>query len=236
MSIVSSTLVKKRNRQIAIIGAFSALIILMGIPGLHLGYIQINPTTSLTIMHIPVALAAILAGLPGALVTGTIFGLTSLVNAAANPSGILDPLFVNPLISVLPRIIFGLICWILFKVLDFIPHFPKTVSAAVTVFTGTICHTAMVIGALFLFASAKVSEAMSGDGYLMVLGSLIPGAMMEAVAATIVCSATVVAIFATSKAKPKFLKLQKAYGTDENVDAENQKRETSEKESPSDEQ
>ena len=77
MSIITSSVIKNRNRQIAIIGAFSALIILMGIPGLHLGYIQLNPATSLTIMHIPVILSAILAGLPGALVTGTVFGLTS---------------------------------------------------------------------------------------------------------------------------------------------------------------
>src|SRR5574344_47368 len=85
MDIKSTSFIASRNRRIAITGAFSALIILMGIPGLHLGYIQISPTASLTIMHIPVVLTAILSGLPGAIVTGIVFGLTSLVNASANP-------------------------------------------------------------------------------------------------------------------------------------------------------
>lgn len=206
MSIVNSSVVRTKNRQIAIIGAFSALIILMGIPGLHLGYIQINPTTSLTIMHIPVALAAILAGLPGGLICGAVFGITSLVNAAANPSGILDPLFVNPLISVLPRMLFGAICWIFFKLLDFIPHFPKTVNAAVTAFIGSVCHTLMVIGSLFVFAASKTAEAMSGAGYLAVIAMLLPNSLMEALAATIVCAAVTAAIFISEKAKPKLFK------------------------------
>ena len=204
MSIITSSVIRNRNRQIAIIGAFSALIILMGIPGLHLGYIQLNPATSLTIMHIPVILSAILAGLPGALVTGTVFGLTSLVNAAANPSGVLDPLFVNPLISVLPRILFGTFCWILFKLIDLIPHLPKSINSAVT-----LCHTTLVIGSLFVFASSKTAEAMEGAGFIAVMTVILPGAIMEAAAASSVCSAVISAIFVTSVSKSKFSRLEK---------------------------
>ncbi len=229
MSIISSSVIKNRNRQIAIIGAFSALIILMGIPGLHLGYIQLNPATSLTIMHIPVILSAILAGLPGALVTGTVFGLTSLVNAAANPSGVLDPLFVNPLISVLPRILFGTFCWILFKLIDFIPHLPKSINSAVTAFLGTLCHTTLVIGSLFVFASSKTAEAMEGAGFIAVMTVILPGAIMEAVAAIIVCSAVISAIFVTSVSKSKFSRLEKdnLRSTENNNSEANDKKEAS---------
>ena len=227
MSIITSSVIKNRNRQIAIIGAFSALIILMGIPGLHLGYIQLNPATSLTIMHIPVILSAILAGLPGALVTGTVFGITSLVNAAANPSGVLDPLFVNPLISVLPRIVFGAFCWILFKLIDFIPHFPKSVNGAVTAFLGTLCHTCAVIGSLFVFAASQTATAMNGAGFIAVMTIILPGAMMEAAAATIVCSAVISAIFVTSVAKPKLFRMEKS-----NLQEENSNNGTENKDSP----
>ena len=126
MKLNSISLVASKNRRIAITGAFSALIILMGIPGLHLGYIQLSPAASLTIMHIPVILAAVLAGLPGGIVTGLVFGLTSLVNAAANPSGLLDPLFVNPFCSVLPRMLFGAVAWGVFRLLSMVSVFPKT--------------------------------------------------------------------------------------------------------------
>lgn len=200
---ITSSVVSSKNKRLAITGAFSALVILMGIPGLHLGYISISPAISLTIIHIPVLLAAILAGLPGGLVTGLVFGLTSLVNAAASPSGGLDPLFVNPLCSVLPRMLFGAIAWFLFAVLNFIPKMPKTVSAAVTAFVASLCHTVLVIGSMYVFLNAKMLDAMGGDGFIVLMGLLIPGATLEAIAAVIVCTAVVGTIFVSSKRTAK---------------------------------
>ena len=58
----------RKNVKLAVTGALSAVIILMGIPGIHLGYIQISPAVSLTLMHVPVILAAIFAEGTGAVV------------------------------------------------------------------------------------------------------------------------------------------------------------------------
>ena len=199
----SISLVASKNRRIAITGAFSALIILMGIPGLHLGYIQLSPAASLTIMHIPVILAAVLAGLPGGIVTGLVFGLTSLVNAAANPSGLLDPLFVNPFCSVLPRMLFGAAAWGVFRLLSMIPVFPKALCAAVTSFLTTLLHTVMVIGSMYVFLNSQMSETMGGMGFVMVMGVILPGALLEAAAATFVCAAVTAAMSAASGKKAK---------------------------------
>ncbi len=203
MKLTSISLVASKNRRIAITGAFSALIILMGIPGLHLGYIQLSPAASLTIMHIPVILAAILAGLPGGIITGLVFGLTSLVNAAANPSGILDPLFVNPFCSVLPRMLFGAAAWGVFRLLSMIPVFPKALCAAVTSFLTTLLHTVMVIGSMYVFLNSQMSETMGGMGFVMVMGVILPGALLEAAAATFVCAAVTAAMSAASGKKAK---------------------------------
>lgn len=203
MKLNSISLVASKNRRIAITGAFSALIILMGIPGLHLGYIQLSPAASLTIMHIPVILAAVLAGLPGGIVTGLVFGLTSLVNAAANPSGLLDPLFVNPFCSVLPRMLFGAAAWGVFRLLSMIPVFPKALCAAVTSFLTTLLHTVMVIGSMYVFLNSQMSETMGGMGFVMVMGVILPGALLEAAAATFVCAAVTAAMSAASSKKAK---------------------------------
>lgn len=203
MKLTSISLVASKNRRIAITGAFSALIILMGIPGLHLGYIQLSPAASLTIMHIPVILAAILAGLPGGIITGLVFGLTSLVNAAANPSGLLDPLFVNPFCSVLPRMLFGVAAWGVFRLLSMIPVFPKALCAAVTSFLTTLLHTVMVIGSMYVFLNSQMSETMGGMGFVMVMGVILPGALLEAAAATFVCAAVTAAMSAASGKKAK---------------------------------
>lgn len=203
MNKITSSVVVDKNKQIAVTAALSALTILMGIPGLHLGYIQISPTISLTIMHIPVVLAAILAGLPGGLVTGLIFGLTSLVNAAANPSGVLDPLFVNPLCSVLPRMIFGVAAWGIFKLLEKIPYCPKSVNSLVTAIFSSLIHSFVVIGSMYVFLNGRISEAMNGLGYFALMLMILPGAFLEAIAAAVVCSVVVASITIVSHGKSK---------------------------------
>lgn len=205
MNKISSSVVVNKNKQIAVTAALSALTILMGIPGLHLGYIQISPTISLTIMHIPVVLAAVLAGLPGGIVTGLIFGLTSLVNAAANPSGVLDPLFVNPLCSVLPRIIFGVAAWGIFKLLELIPYCPKSLNALVTAILSSLVHSFVVIGSMYVFLNGRISEAMNGTGYFALMVMILPGAFLEAIAAAVVCSVVVASITIVSNGKSKLL-------------------------------
>ena len=203
MNKITSSVVVDKNKQIAVTAALSALTILMGIPGLHLGYIQISPTISLTIMHIPVVLAAILAGLPGGIVTGLIFGLTSLVNAAANPSGVLDPLFVNPLCSVLPRMIFGVAAWGIFKLLEKIPYCPKSVNSLVTAIFSSLIHSFVVIGSMYIFLNGRISEAMNGLGYFALMLMILPGAFLEAIAAAVVCSVVVASITIVSHGKSK---------------------------------
>lgn len=206
MQIQSIAVIHSRNRKIAITGAFSALIILMGIPGLHLGYIQINPTVSLTIMHIPVVLAAALAGLPGAIVTSLVFGLTSLINAAANPGGVLDPLFKYPQCSVLPRLIFGFAAYGFFAMLGLIPRVPKAINAAVSAFLSSLLHTVAVICSLYVFLNTQTLAAMGGKGFLVIMGLVLPGAMMEAAAALLVSAAVVSAIAIGTKGKSKLTK------------------------------
>ena len=190
-----------KTRKLVLTGAFSALIIVLGIT--KLGLIPLGPAASITILHIPIILAACLVGLPSALFTGAVFGIMSLVQAAMSPSGVLDPLFVNPLVSVLPRMLVGLIAWALWVAFNKIPKLPKTVSAGITAFLSTVCHTLLVIGSLYLFQGAATREGMGGMGYFAVIGVLAPQAALEAVAATIICVAVYVGLFVSSKRKSK---------------------------------
>ena len=189
------------TRKLVLTAALSALIIVLGIT--KLGLIPLGPAASITILHVPIILAACLIGLPYALFTGAVFGIMSLVQAAMSPSGVLDPLFVNPLVSVLPRMLVGLIAWAVWVAFNKIPKLPKTVSAGITAFLSTVCHTLLVIGSLYLFQGAATREGMGGMGYFAVIGVLAPQAALEAVAATIICSAVYVGLFVSSKRKSK---------------------------------
>lgn len=189
------------NKKIALTGAFSALIIVLGIT--RLGMISISPTISLTIMHIPVLLAAMIAGLGGGITTGAVFGIFSLILAATSPTGALDPLFVNPLCSVLPRILLGVVVWALFVLFTKIIPLPKSIAAFITAFVSTLVHTCLVIGSLYLIYHEQMFTGMGNKGYFAGLLLLMPNALLEATAAAIICTAVFATISISSKQKSK---------------------------------
>ena len=190
-----------RNKKLALTGAFSALVIVLGIT--NLGMIPIGPAASISLLQIPVILIVMLTGLPEGLFVGAVFGILSLVRAAMSPAGALDPLFVNPLCSVLPRMLIAVIAWGLWNLLKKIPHLPKMVSAGIVGFITTVCHTLLVIGAVYIFEAAGVREAMGGMGYFALIGALSFNAILESLAATIVCIAVYAGLYIAENRKSK---------------------------------
>lgn len=202
----STSVALTRNRKLALAGAFSALIIVLSLT--NLGFISFSPVVSITILQIPVILCATMAGLPAGLFAGFVMGMMSLIKAAMSPSGILDPFFVNPMCSVLPRMLLGLVAWGLWGVLNLIPRMPKTLSAAVTGFVATFAHTLMVYGCIFIFDGADMRAAldsigMTGVGYFAVVGAGIVSEMVEAASSLIVCAAVYAGLFIASNKKSK---------------------------------
>ncbi|MTI46512.1 ECF transporter S component [Sporosalibacterium faouarense] len=92
------------TRKMAIIGVLGGISMLLGLT--PLGFIPVGPTNA-TIMHIPVIIGAIIEGpIVGAMV-GLIFGIFSLIRAFTAPT-VISPVFYNPLVSILPRVLIGI--------------------------------------------------------------------------------------------------------------------------------
>lgn len=102
---------KFTTRDMAIIGVLGAISVMLGLT--PLGFIPIGPTRA-TIMHIPVIIGSITQGpIVGAMV-GLIFGLFSWFQNVTNPT-IISFAFINPLVSVLPRVLIGLTSYYSYK-------------------------------------------------------------------------------------------------------------------------
>ena len=99
-------------KTLTILGLFTAIIIVLANT---IGFIQVGPL-AITIMHIPVIIGAILYGRKFGAVIGLIFGLISMFRAYSQPSPT-SFLMMNPLISVLPRIAFGYLTGLIYKLL-----------------------------------------------------------------------------------------------------------------------
>ena len=134
---------KSRTRKIVIAGVMAAVSIVLGVT--RLGFIPWLSGASLTIMHVPVIIGAILEGPMVGMIIGLIFGLFSLVQAAVSPTGPVDVFFTNPLISVLPRILIGLTTWLVYRAFRdrWLPV--AVISSSIV---GSLTNTLLVLGAL----------------------------------------------------------------------------------------
>lgn len=193
---MSNLSILSKNRKLALTGAFSALVIVLVIT--NLGIIPIGAVASITILQVPVILICMLAELPEGLFIGAVFGISSLIRAAMSPSGVLDPLFVYPWNSVLPRMLLAVVAWFVWKVLNLIPHMPKIISAGITGFLATIAHTLMVIGCIYLFNGTEVQTTMK-VGYWGLITALTFNAVLEAIASTLVCIAVYTGLYISNK-------------------------------------
>ena len=134
-----------RTRKIVITAVLGGITILLGLT--HWGFIPWFGGLSLTIMHVPVIIGAILEGPIVGLGIGLIFGLFSMLQAAIAPTGILDPLFVNPLLAVLPRLFIGPVAWLVWSGLKKWP----VVGLIASGIAGSLTNTVLVLGVLGLF-------------------------------------------------------------------------------------
>ena len=133
-----------RTRKLVITGVMGAITILLGVT--HWGFIPWFGGISLTIMHVPVIIAAILEGPIVGLGVGLIFGIFSMIQAAVAPSSPADVWFTNPLLAVLPRLFIGPVAYFVWKLLKRIP----VVGLIVAGVAGSLTNTILVLGVIGL--------------------------------------------------------------------------------------
>jgi len=167
-------------RKIVVTGALGAVAVALSVSGL--GYIPWFAGASLSVLAIPAIVGAVIEGPVVGVLVGAIFGLTSLVQAAVNPAkGPLDVFFVNPLISVLPRLFIGLAAWAVFRL--FKAKY-RAAGAAVAGIVGALTNTVLVLGALVVAGAIPLALA----GTVFVSNGLIEAAASAILTAGIVAA------------------------------------------------
>ena len=145
---------RQKTTQITTIGLFIAIIFVMTfVP--NIGYIQVNILT-VTTMHIPVIIGSVLLGPLGGFILGLTWGVTSWLKVLTSVVSPLErALFLNPLISILPRLLVGLTVSygsIFLNKMVKNGIFKDTMLAVL----GTVTNTILVLGAISLFAGGTL--------------------------------------------------------------------------------
>lgn len=177
-------------RQLTVIGMLSGISIMLGITGW--GYIKL-PILQATIMHVPVIIGAIIEGPIVGMCIGLIFGVSSIIQNMTTPT-LLSFALINPLVSVFPRILIGIISYFAYKL---IPIKNETVKTAVGAAMGSITNTVGVLGMIYILylqqyaTRMKISSSAAGKGILAVA---LTNGLPEAFAAVIITVPIVIAV------------------------------------------
>lgn len=179
---------QNRTRKIVVAGVLGAITVILG--ATHWGFIPWG-LASFSIMQVPIIIGAILEGPLVGAVIGLIFGLFSMFQASAAPTGPLDPLFVNPLLSVLPRLFIGPMAWLAWNALKKWPVAGMIAGGIV----GSLTNTVLVLGMLGLvFGKSEMVMSVLGENVWKTLWGVgvangLPEAAISAVITLIVVAA-----------------------------------------------
>ncbi|HHV73797.1 ECF transporter S component [Thermoanaerobacterium sp. PSU-2] len=128
-------------RQITIAGMLSAISIVMATT--PLGYIPLGIANATT-MHIPTIIGSILEGPYVGTFIGLIFGVSSFIRQNT-------PLFADPLVAILPRLLIGIVTYYTYKL---------TKSSGIAAVAGTLTNTVGVLGLAVLKKYLTVQVAL----------------------------------------------------------------------------
>lgn len=144
---------KRRDTfKIAFTGILIAFMAILSVLG------RIFPAlASFTFVHIPLIVGVLLLkDWKYSLGLGAAFGVISFINALF-PPGPLDALFVNPMVSIVPRILVGLVAYLVFKLVQNVRN--KGIVAGAVAVGATLANTVFVLTALFVFYGSVLAEA-----------------------------------------------------------------------------
>ncbi len=159
----------KKTRNLVTAGMISAIILLLGLTGLGYPYI---PPFRLTIVQVPVAIGAMVLGPWYGLFFGLLFGMTSIYQAAIGglPTA---PMFLNPLVAVLPRLCVPIIAYLVFKLVDrMLKGKKRIISGVLGGIFASLTNTVLVLGAIYFIYGASAA-AMIGISPELLLGVLL---------------------------------------------------------------
>ena len=190
MSTKESTRTLFRTRQLTIVGMLSAITVILGLTGY--GFVPL-PMAKATIMHIPVIIGAVLEGPAVGVMVGLLFGLFSIFQNMIAPN-ILSFAFLNPLVSVLPRVLIGLTAYYCYKL---VPVKNEALKIGVGAALGSLTNTIGVLGMIYVLYAADFAAARGIDPatvFAVVSGIAVTNGLPEAIISAIITVPVVIMV------------------------------------------
>ena len=209
MTVTKRSLSSDQIRRLSITGMLTAIIILLAFT--NLGLIPIG-AIAITIIHLPVLIGLLAEGPVVGLILAFVFGACTLIKALISPTGAFDPFFINPLVSILPRLFIPLGAWGVYRLLKGI--LPKKRSAESIAWgaaglAGSLTNTVFVLFSIYLLFGNRVEEIIAqvpdlaqyanAAGKFLFFGVALPNGIPEAAVTMLLVPAIMAAVTAVKK-------------------------------------
>ncbi|AMB99383.1 hypothetical protein AWM75_04975 [Aerococcus urinaehominis] len=160
---------KEKTLQLTIYALFIAILTIQTFVPV-LGYLPLGPI-QVTIIQITVIVGAILFGPKTGILLGGCWGGLRLIKAALEPN-ILSAVFLNPMVSLLPRLLTGLVAGVAFKTLN--RYLTRQKAAFWTGLLGSLTNTVLFLMAVYLFAADAYAKSLGipKEGLLLALATV----------------------------------------------------------------
>ncbi len=189
---------RQKTKYMVQLSLMAALVVVVAfVP--FLGYIPLVFIKATTV-HIPVIIGAILLGPKAGAVLGGVFGLTSIIKNTMEPnlsSFVFSPFIPVPgadagspkalFISMVPRILIGVVTALLFRLFSKLFHSKRT-SCVLAGLAGAITNTILVMGSIYvLFGQqyAAVKQVAFEKLAMVLMGVVFTNGLAEAVVAAV---------------------------------------------------
>ncbi len=182
--------VNQKTRNLVILSVLLAIGIILDVT--PLGAIPIGGISA-TITMIPVIIGGIVLGPVYGAALGAAMGIVSLLHALMRPATILDPLFVNPLLSVLPRSFIGVASYHAYALVKKLFH-RQAPALIIGGIAGSLTNTVLVLSMLYVLYGQQLIQSpdfqvlnLANHQALiyLLLGAAATNGIMEAVLAAV---------------------------------------------------
>lgn len=182
--------VLKDTRTMVMLGLMLAITMILDLT--PLGAIPMG-TVVATIAHVPTILVGIILGPIAGLIMGTALGLVSLFHALLRPASPFSLLFINPLISVIPRMLIGVAAYYAYTGAKTLLGGSRTnpIAIGIGAAVGSLTNTVLVLVMLTLVYGGRIVEMLSAAGLNVsavkwAVGVALSNGLIEAVVSVII--------------------------------------------------
>lgn len=178
-------MVDSKTRNLTFLATFLAIGFILYLT--PLGAIPISGVSA-TISMVPVIIGGIVLGPLYGMYLGISMGVLSLLRALISPATPLDILFINPLLSVLPRAFIGVVSSYAYQLIKKILH-KKAPALIIGGIAGSMTNTVLVLSVMYILYAPKLLELTGAADTkalrYVIYGIVVTNGGLEAVIAAI---------------------------------------------------